>query len=76
MAAAHSFVRDFVGGGDDADIDLEFGLAAETPNFRVLKDPEQLGLSAHGHFAYFIEQQSAVLSQFEAAGAAFGRARE
>ena len=42
-------------------------LAAQPPHLGILQDAQQLGLRLHGHFADFVEQQRAVLGQFEAA---------
>ena len=48
----------------------------EPPNARIFQHAQQLRLRADRHLGEFVQQQSAVLRQFEAARAALHRARE
>ena len=70
LAAGDGFFGNLVGGGQDADIDGGFGLAAEAAQLAVFEDAEQLGLGADRHLADFVEQEGAAFGQLEAAGAA------
>ena len=76
LAAADGLLRHLIGGGDDADVDFEFGAPAEAANLGVFEDAQQLGLRGHGHFADLVEQQGAALGHLEASGAAFGGSGE
>ena len=48
-----------VGGGDDADVDLDFVGAAEMHEAAVLQHAQDLGLHIHAHGADFVEEQRA-----------------
>lgn len=58
-----------VGGGHDADIHLLAASAAHTFYFLFLQDAQDLHLQAQIHFAYFIKEYGAAVSQLKAAGA-------
>ncbi len=55
FAPRDRFLGNFVGGGKDTNIDGGFYFAAETTEFAILKDPQQLGLRGHRHFANLVE---------------------
>src|SRR5277367_5899487 len=76
MAVGDGLFRVFVGGGDDADVDGSFHLAAEATDFVVFEHAKKFGLGGRGHFADFVEEQGAAIGQFETADAAFGGAGE
>ena len=56
-----------VGGGDDADVDLDFVGAAEMHEAAVLQDAQDLGLHVHAHGADFVEEERAAVGDFEEA---------
>ncbi len=56
-----------VGCGDDADVDLDFGGAAEMHEAAILQDAEDFGLHVHGHGANFVEEEGAAVGYFEEA---------
>src|ERR1017187_10538797 len=70
LAALHRLLRVLVGGRDDAHVNRGFGLAAQAAELAVFEDAEQLGLGGGRHLADLVEQQRALLGEFEAAGAA------
>ncbi len=57
-----------VGGGQDADVDLDHGAAAEARERLILEDVQQLGLQQRRHLANFIEQDRPFVAEFEFAG--------
>ena len=70
--AAEFFLRDElgeigVGGGDDADIDANGAIAAETFEFLFLKHAKQFGLEFQRKIADFVEKECAAVCKFEAA---------
>jgi hypothetical protein len=56
-----------VGGGDDADVDLDLLVAADVHEAAVLKDAEDLGLHVHAHGADLVEEEGATVGYFEEA---------
>src|SRR5207237_6575102 len=74
LAAADSLLGIFVGCRDDAYVYRSFGFASEAAHFAVFQDAKQFRLRGSGHFADFIEKQSAGVGQFKTADAALGRA--
>src|SRR6185312_3200910 len=56
-----------VGGGDDADIDLDGAIAAHAFQLALLQDAQQFGLHVGRDFADFIEQNRATVGEFETA---------
>ncbi len=76
MAPANGVVGDLIGGGHDAHIHLELGLAPEPAHLRILQHAQKLRLRRHRHFANLVKQQSSMLRQFEASGPALGGSGE
>ena len=65
-----------VGGGDHADVDSgRFG-RADSLEFALLQDPQQLGLQFRIEFADLVEKQRSAVGQFEAAHLVGDRAGE
>ena len=54
-----------VRGGEDADVDGDFLLAADRPDLALLQGPQQLGLRGQRHLADFVEKQRPALGQRE-----------
>ena len=54
-----------VGGGDDADIDLDFLNAAEVHEPLVLQHAEDFGLGVEAHGGDFIEKKRAAVGDFK-----------
>ena len=63
-------------GGEQANVNLDRAVAADAFEFAFLEHAKQFRLQVEGDFAHFVEEQGALISQFEAAFAAFGRARK
>ena len=59
-----------VGGGEDADVDLDRRAAAEPVDLALLQHAQQLGLQPHVHLADLVEQQRAAVGRLELADAA------
>src|SRR5271168_5202791 len=57
-----------VGGGDDADVNVHFFVAADGADFFFLKDTKELGLHFQGKLADFIEENGAAIGGLEQAG--------
>ena len=57
-----------IGGGDDADIDVDLAVTAETVEGLAVEDAQQFHLSLRLQFADFVEEKSAFVGQFEQAG--------
>ena len=76
MSVADGFFGIFIRGGENADVHRRFALAAKAADFAIFQYAQQFCLRRRGHFADFIEQQSAAVGEFEAADAPFGRAGE
>jgi hypothetical protein len=55
-AGADLFLKTAVGGGEHADVDVDFAGAAEAADAALFEDAEKLGLGGERHFADFIEQ--------------------
>ena len=70
MPSLDRFVEVAVGGGDDADIDLDRLGAADAVDLALLDGAQQLGLQADVHLADFVEQQRAAVGFLELADAA------
>src|SRR6266481_3642824 len=54
-----------VGGGDDAHVHRNFAGAAHRTHGAFLEYAQQFDLHGHGHFADFVEKDSALVSDFE-----------
>src|SRR5271166_3352961 len=65
-----------VGRGQNAYVYLDYVAAAQTGKSLVLQDVQKLGLQQRGHFADFVEQDRALIAQFELAGFGMVGARE
>ena len=65
-----------VGGGEDADIDLEGAVAADGLEGAFLQDAQELGLELDGELADLVEQEGAAVGHLEPAGAGLGGAGE
>ena len=65
-----------VGGGDEAKIDRNVPVAANSLNLFGFQYSEQLGLERPGDFADFVEQQGAAMGGFELAFSQTVRAGE
>ena len=65
-----------VGGGDDAHVHMDIVFAAESREFAVLEDLQQLGLQRRAHFADLVEEHRAVVRELELAGLVLNRAGE
>src|SRR5213076_424485 len=63
-------------GGDDADVDGLFVLAADAAERALLQDAQQLHLRRRRHLRDFVEEQRAVVRQLEAALTALDGAGE
>ena len=62
----------FIGGGDEADIDLDGGIAADAfEGAFFAEDAEEFDLGGGVNFADFVEEKRAAVGLFEAADAAF-----
>src|ERR1700761_5497654 len=60
-ACGDFFFEIFVGGGDDAGVDVDGGGGAETFYFLFLQGTEEFGLDLEGHVAYFIEEEGTLI---------------
>ena len=76
LAVAHSLLQVLVGGGDDADIGLDRGVAADAVEVAVGEHAQQPGLQFGGHVADLVQEQRAAFGLFEAAAAGGQRAGE
>ena len=56
-----------VGGGDDADVQLDALLAAHLHELPLLDHPEELGLDVEAEIGDLVEEKGAVIGQFEEA---------
>ena len=70
--AGHFFER-FVGGAEQAEIDLPQSPAAQPLHLVVFEDAQQFGLQGQGERCDFVEKQRAVIGQFYLPGPGFGR---
>jgi hypothetical protein len=65
-----------VGGGDDADLDFVFGIAADAAGAAGFEEAEDFGLEGGVEVADFIEEEGAAGGLFDEAGAGFEGAGE
>jgi hypothetical protein len=65
-----------VGGGDEADIDAQFIVAAHARESAVLQKAEQLGLQRPAHVADFVQKNGAAMGFLDAAQFLFDSAGE
>ena len=70
LAGAGRFAQIPLGGGDDADIDGAWRIAAEPLDAALLQHPQQLDLQRHRHRFDLIEKQGAAVGVFQLADAA------
>src|SRR5580700_7351676 len=61
------FFKFLVGGGDNADIYVDFFGAADGPNFAFLEDAVELHLHGQAHVANFVHEQRAAVGSLEKA---------
>ena len=64
-----------VGGGNDADIAVNRGIAPHALELVFLQQPQQFRLRARGHVAHFVHEDGAAVGLLEFADAAPVRAR-
>jgi len=65
-AAGGDFVFEvFVGGADEADVDLARFIGADADDLAVFEDAEELGLHGEWHVAEFVEEERAAVGVFE-----------
>ena len=64
-ALADGLAKVDVGGGDDADVDLDLVDSAEVHEALVLEDAQDLGLGVQAHVADFVEEERAAVGDFE-----------
>ena len=58
-----------VGGGDDADVDLDVAAGAQAGELAILQDVQELGLQRQGHLADLVEEDGAAVGELELARA-------
>ena len=56
-----------VGGGDDADVDVEDFVVADALELAAIEEAEELGLEREGHFADLVEEQGSAVGGFNTA---------
>ena len=61
LAFSHRLAKVAVAGGDDANVDVDFPVAAESPDAFFLDRLEHLGLQAEREAVQFIEKNNTVL---------------
>ncbi len=76
LAIFHSQQQVLVGGGHDADVDLDLLCAADALETALLEHAQELDLEVGGQLADFVEKQGAAVGEFEAAALAGHGARE
>ena len=54
-----------IGGGDEAEIDIDRRRAADAHDAPLLQHAQQFGLHLHGHLADFVEKDGAAISEFK-----------
>lgn len=64
-AVADELVEVFVGGGEDADVDVDGEVVADAADFLFLEDAEQAALELGGHGPDFVEEQGAAVGVME-----------
>src|SRR3974390_624910 len=72
--AINAFFEMAIGSRNDANVDLDGAIAADAFEFAFLKHAQELGLNLRRNFADFVEQNGAVVREFEAAFAFVHRA--
>src|SRR6185436_11049433 len=75
-AVLHLLLQIDVGGGNDADVDLDRLHAAEAHELTLLHDAQQLGLRLDRHVADLVEEDAALVGQIEHALLRIHRAGE
>src|ERR1700722_18429693 len=65
LAFAHELAQIDIGGGDDADIDLNLLDSAEMHESAVLQHAQDFALRVHGHGSDFVEEERASVGDFE-----------
>ena len=65
-----------VGGGEQAHVDLDGAGAAEALEFALLQHAQEFDLGGGRHVADFVEEERALVGEFELAGLARGGAGE
>ncbi len=75
-AARHALGHVAVGGGDDADVDLDRLGAADAVDLALLDGAQELGLEMERHLGDFVEQQGAAIGLLELADATRHRTGE
>ena len=66
----------FVGGCNQAHIQIDGGFTAQAVELFLLQHPQQLGLQVDGHFANFVQKHRATVGLFEQTFVLFVRAGE
>src|SRR2546429_4200754 len=64
---AHSIVRIFVGGRENANVNRNFFATAKAMNHALFDDPQKLRLQQRRHLADLIEQERAGVGELETA---------
>src|SRR5581483_2127235 len=65
--AVDAFLELAVGGGEDADVHLDGAIAADALELAFLQYAQELGLDLRRDFADFVEENGAVVGEFESA---------
>ncbi len=76
VAFFHELHEVAIGGGEEADVDLDGLGAADALEFAFLKNAQELGLKVGRYLAHFVEEERAAVGEFEAAFTAVGGAGE
>ena len=63
----HRLFEVLVGGGDDADVDLDVAVGAQPRELAVLEHLQELGLERQGHLADLVEEHGAAIGELELA---------
>ena len=64
-ARGHGGIEILIGGGDDADIDFDLAVTAQTVEWISIQNTQQLYLRVQLQFADFIEEKRALVGHFE-----------
>ena len=67
-ALAHEHVERAIGGGDQAEVDVDGAIAAEALKAALFEHAQQFRLRHQRHVAHFIEEQRPAIGEFEAPG--------
>ncbi len=62
---AHRLFQVAIGGGDDADVDVDALLAADAHELALLDDAQELGLKRRRQLAHLVEKDRALIRQLE-----------